>query len=59
MAAFSYNNIKNDSNSHTLFELNCEYHLSVSFEDDIDLRSKSCSANKLAEKLKKLIEICY
>ena len=31
MAEFAYNNAKNSSTGHTLFELNCGYHLCVSF----------------------------
>ena len=59
MAEFAYNNIKNASTSHTLFELNCGYHFKVLFEENIDLCSKSRFADKLAEKLRELIEICY
>ncbi len=58
MAEFAYNNAKNASTSHTPFELNCGYHLRVSFEKDIDPRSRSRSANELAEELRKLMEIC-
>lgn len=43
---------------YTLFELNCRYHPRVLFEDETDFHSNSCSTNKLAEKPKKLIEIC-
>ena len=57
MAEFTYNNIKNTSIGHTLFELNCGYYPRVSFEEDVDPRSRSCSANKLAEELKKLMEV--
>ncbi len=59
MAEFVYNNAKNASTSHTLFELNCGYHPRVSFKEDIDLRSRSCSANKLAEELREQIKVCY
>ena len=41
MAEFIYNNVKNISTSHIPFELNCEYHFCVSYEQDFDLRSKS------------------
>ena len=58
MAEFAYNNAKNTSTGHIPFELNCGYHLKVSFEEDVDSRLRSCFVNKLAEKLKKLIEIC-
>ncbi len=58
MAEFAYNNAKNASTGHTPFELNYSYHLRVSFEEDVDPRSRSRSANKLAEKLRELIEVC-
>ena len=58
MAEFPYNNAKNASTGHTLFDFNCSHHLKVSFEEDFDLRLKSRSANKLAEELRELIEVC-
>ncbi len=59
MAEFAYNNAKNASTGHTPFELNCGYHPRVSFEEDVDLCSRSCSANELAEELRELMEVCY
>ncbi len=58
MAEFAYNNAKNASTDHTPFELNCGYHPRVSFKEDVDPRSRSRSANKLAEELGKLKEVC-
>ena len=58
MAEFAYNNVKNVSTSHILFELNFGYHLRVFFEEDIDFYLKSRSANKLAKELRELIKIC-
>ncbi len=58
MAEFAYNNAKNASTGHIPFELNCGYHARVSFEDDVDLRSRSRSANELAEELRELMEVC-
>ncbi len=58
MAEFTYNNAKNASAGHTLFELNCGYDPRVSFKEDVDSGSRSCSANKLAEELRELIEVC-
>ncbi len=58
MAEFAYNNAKNATTGHTPLQLNCGYHPRVSFEEDIDPYSKSHSANKLAEELKELIEVC-
>ena len=59
MAEFAYNNIKNTSTSQIPFELNCGYHPRVFFEEDIDSCLRSRSANKLAEELRELIEVCY
>ena len=56
---FTYNNAKIASTGHILFELNCGYHLKMFFEEDINSYSKSYSTNKLAKKLRELIEICY
>ncbi len=58
MAEFVYNNAKNASTHHTPFKLNYGYHPRVSFEEDVDPRSRSHLANKLAEELKELIEVC-
>ncbi len=58
MVEFAYNNAKNASTMHTPFELNCGYHSRVFFEEDVDPRSRSRSANKLAEELRELIKGC-
>ena len=58
IAEFAYNNAKNASTGHTSFKLNCGFHLQVSFEDDINPRSRSRSADKLAKELRKLMDIC-
>ena len=52
MAEFAYNNAKNASTGHTSFELNCSFYSRVSFENNIDPRSKSRSANELAKELR-------
>ena len=39
MPEFVYNNAKNASTGHTLFELNCGYHPRMSFKEDVDPRS--------------------
>ena len=57
MAEFAYNNIKNASIGHILFKLNCNFHLRVLFEENVDPHSKSRSTDKLAEELKKLMEV--
>ena len=58
MAEFAYNNAKNTSTGHISFKLNYSYHPRVFFEEDVDSRSRSRSANKLATELKKLMEVC-
>ena len=51
MLKFTYNNAKNASTGHTLFELNCGYYPCISYEEDLDLRSKSKTAEELSSKL--------
>ena len=58
IAKFAYNNAKNASTSHTLFELNCGYYPRMLYKDDIDPRSQSKSANKLSAELKELMIVC-
>ena len=58
MAEFAYNNAKNSTTGHTPFELNCGLHPRASYEEDIDPRSKSKAADKLATKLKELTTVC-
>ncbi len=58
MAEFAYNNAKNAGTGHIPFELNCDYHLRVSFEEDVDPRLRSRPANKLVEELRELMEVC-
>ena len=57
MAEFAYNNAKNASTNHTPFELNCGYHPRVLYEEDINLRSKSKSADELLGELQKLMTV--
>ena len=58
MAEFVYNNAKNASTGHTLFKLNCGYHPQMLYEDDVDLPSKSWSADKLSAELREQIVVC-
>ena len=51
IAEFAYNNAKNASTNHTPFELNCKYHSQISYEKDIDFRSKFKSTDKLLAEL--------
>ena len=59
MAEFAYNNTKNVSTSHTLFELNCGYHPQISYKDDVNPRSLSKSVDELAAELKELMIVCH
>ena len=58
MAEFAYNNTKNASTGHTPFELNCNYHPQMSYEEDVDPRSQSKSADKLSAELRELMIVC-
>ena len=58
MAEFAYNNAKNASSGHTPFELNCGYHPRMSYEEDVNPRSKSKSADDLLAELRKLMIVC-
>ena len=58
MAEFAYNNVKNASNGHTTFELNCEYHLCVFYKEDINPRFKFKPVDEFFVELQKLMTIC-
>ena len=58
MAEFAYNNAKNASTGHTPFKLNCGYHPRMSYEEDVDPRSQSKSANELLADLRELMIVC-
>ncbi len=58
MAKFAYSNAKNTSTGHTLFEFDYVYYPRVSFEEDVDPRLRSRSANALAEELRELMKVC-
>ena len=58
MAEFVYNNAKNASTGHTSFELNCGYQPRMSYEEEVNPRSKSKSANKLSAELRELMFVC-
>ncbi len=59
MVEFFYNNAKNASTDYTPFELHYGYHSQVLFEEDVNSCLKSRSANKLVQKLRKLIGNYY
>ena len=59
MAKFAYNNVKNANTGHMPFELNCGYHLWVSYEEDINPRTKFKSADELSVELQELITVCH
>ena len=58
IAEFAYNNSKNASTGHTPFELNCSYHLQMSYEEEVDPRSQSKSADELSKELRELMVVC-
>ena len=59
IAELAYNNSKNASIGHTLFELNCGYYPRVSFKDKCDTCFKSSSAKGVAVKLKELMNVSH
>lgn len=58
MTEFAYNNIKNISIGHILFELNCGYHLQVSYKEDVNPRFRSLLVEKLILEPQKLMLVC-
>ena len=58
MTEFAYNNAKNASTGHTPFELNYGYHPRMSYEEDVDPRSQSKSADELSAELRELMIVC-
>ena len=58
MAEFAYNNAKNASTSHTLFELNCGYHAWILYEEDVDPRSQFKFPDELSAELRELMIVC-
>ena len=58
MAEFAYNNAKHASTRYTLFKLNCGYHPRISYEEDVDPRSRSKAVDELNEELRNLMAVC-
>lgn len=58
MAEFAYNNAKHSSTRFTPFELNYGYHPRVSYEDELDPRSRSKVAGAEVLELKELLYEC-
>ncbi len=58
MVEFVYNNTKNTSTGHTPYKHNCGYHPQIFYEKEVNLYSQSKSADKLATKLRELMDIC-
>ena len=58
MAEFVYNNTKNTSTGFTSFELNCGYHLRVSYKKNLNPHLQSKIAEKLSSKLRNLMAAC-
>lgn len=57
MIKLACNNIKNTSTGHMFFKLNSTYHLYIFFKNKVDLKLKSCLANKVVKELENLISI--
>ena len=59
MAKLADNNANNASTDYIISKLNISYHSKVLFKENINSHSRSYSTDKLAEKLRELIEVCY
>ena len=58
MAEFAFNNSKHSSTGLTPFELNCGYHPRMSYEDELEPRSRSRAAGAEVAELKELMDLC-
>ena len=58
MVEFVYNNAKNASFGHTLFELNYGYHPQMSYKNNVNPHSKFKLADKLLTELRELMIVC-
>ena len=58
IADFAYNNAKNASTGYTSFKLNCGFYPRVSYEEDVDPRSRSKTVDQLATQLQTLMSMC-
>lgn len=58
MTEFVYNNAKNASMGHTIFELNHGYYSSISYKEDVHPQSWSKLVDRPANKLKKFTTFC-
>ena len=58
MAEFAYNNAKNTSIGHTLFELNCGYYPRMSYKEEVEFSSKAKLAAELSAELRELMIVC-
>ena len=59
MAKFAYHNIEIAGISHTMLELNYKFYLQILFQENFNHYLGSYLISKQADKLRKLIEICY
>ena len=58
MAKFAYNNAKNVCTGYTPFELNGDFHPRVSYQEDVNPRSKSKTTDQLGTELDTLMSMC-
>ena len=57
MAEFVYNNSKNASTGYTPFELNYGYHSRMLYEEEVNSRSESKSADEVSKELRELMVV--
>lgn len=58
MVEFVFNNSKHFSIELILFELNCGYHLKMSYEDESDPRSRFKTTGNKVAKFRELMDLC-
>ncbi len=57
MTDFAFNNAKNTSTNHSLFELDCGFYPGASYKEDVNPRSQSKLANELTNKFRELMTV--
>lgn len=58
IAEFTYNNMKNTSINHIIFESNCGYRFRAFYEKNVNPHSQLKSADEMNMELQELIVVC-
>ena len=59
MAEFAYNHAKNINTNYMPLELNYDYHLQISYKEEVNPQFKFQSADKLSAELRELMIVCW